>query len=125
MVEETHAALAFLTIQPFAEGHTLVVPRTHAETLDEVIESERAELWALVHRVAGRMRPAGVAEGVNLLVASGRAAEQSVPHVHVHLIPRRSGDGLEMNEWLDTKVRSVPEGRQQELARLLGAPDRT
>jgi histidine triad (HIT) family protein len=120
MIEETPGAMAFLTIQPLAEGHALVIPRAHAETLDDVARSERSELWGLVHRVAERMRSTGVGDGVNLLVASGRAAEQSVLHLHVHVIPRRAGDSLAMNSWLDSKVRSVPDERQRELALLLG-----
>jgi len=123
-VEEAAGAVAFLTIQPFAEGHTLVVPRTHAETLDDVADGERTALWDLVHRVARRMRAAGLADGVNLFVASGPAAEQSVRHLHVHLVPRRVGDQFDLNSWFDSKVRSVPDARQRELARRLGPPER-
>ena len=118
-VEEAEGAVAFLTIEPVSDGHTLVVPRTHAATLEEIREEERTPLWELVHRVAARMRRTGVAEGVNLLVASGEAAEQGVFHLHVHVIPRRRGDSVAMNSWLDAKAHPAVEGRQEELAERL------
>ncbi len=118
-VEEGTGAVAFLTIQPLAEGHTLVIPRGHAPTLEDVRPDERSEMWSLVHRISERMRHVGLAEGVNLLVASGRAAEQGVFHLHVHVIPRRPGDMVGFNAWIDSKVRSVPEARQRELSERL------
>jgi len=118
-VDESAGAVAFLTIQPLTDGHTLVVPRSHAETVDEMSAGEWAYLWALVRRVAQRLRSAGLADGMNLMVASGRAAEQSVMHLHVHVIPRTAGDGVEMNAWLDPKVHPAVPDRQAEIARRL------
>ncbi|HOO17718.1 MAG: HIT family protein [Phycisphaerae bacterium] len=86
--------LAFLDIQPLAPGHTVVIPRHHAEFLDQLPED-----WAVaIGRTLGRLGRAVVnasgADGFNVLQNNGRAAEQEVPHVHFHLIPRHAGDGL-------------------------------
>jgi histidine triad (HIT) family protein len=121
-VEETPGAAAFLTIEPVADGHTLVVPRTHASTLEDVRTEERPQLWELVHRISERMRRVGLAEGVNLLVASGAAAEQGVFHLHVHVIPRHTGDSIAMNDWLDAKAHAASGSRQTELAERLRSP---
>jgi len=121
-VAESGRALAFLTIGPLAEGHTLVIPRTHAATIRDVPPREWAGVWDLVRSVSDRVIETGLGEGVNLLVASGRSAEQEVLHLHVHVVPRRAGDGIGFNAWLDGKVRSLSDARQQEIARSLAGP---
>lgn len=77
---------------PVAEGHTLVVPRRHVAGLFELPADEQAGLWRLVAEVradlAARLTPDGFTVGVN----DGAAAGQTVPHAHVHVIPRRAGD---------------------------------
>jgi diadenosine tetraphosphate (Ap4A) HIT family hydrolase len=84
---ENEAALAF----PVAEGHTLVVPRRHIAGLFDLPGEELAALWRLValvrRRLVGELRPDGFNVGVN----DGPAAGQTVPHAHVHVIPRRAG----------------------------------
>lgn len=124
-VAESDRALAFLTIGPLAEGHTLVVPRAHAETIRDVPPREWAGVWELVQTVSDRIIATGLGEGVNLLVASGRAAEQEVFHFHVHVVPRRAGDGVGFNAWLEGRVRALPDARQAEIARTLASPPPT
>ncbi len=94
MVAESDLAYAFMDISPISKGHTLAIPRDHYVTLDDM----PAEVAAAVHELAARIGPvlqkAVAAEGLNVLQNNGRVAGQVVMHVHVHLIPRWSDDGL-------------------------------
>jgi len=93
-IVEDGQSIAFLDINPLAEGHVLLIPKDHFETLDEMspdlVRAVTAHLPRLVEAV---MRVAG-ADGCNVLQNNGRASGQVVPHVHFHVIPRRSGDAL-------------------------------
>lgn len=93
---EDSQALAFMDIQPVNAGHVLVVSRRHYESLEDV----PAELAMHLFRVATKLVPAVTkvanAEGMNIVVNSGSAAGQDEPHYHVHLIPRREGDGFDI-----------------------------
>jgi len=91
---EDGQSIAFLDINPLAEGHVLLIPKDHFETLDEMSPDLVAAVTAhLPLLVAAVTRVAG-AEGCNVLQNNGRASGQAVPHVHFHVIPRRSGDAL-------------------------------
>lgn len=96
VVAASDRALAFLDLQPVTPGHVLVVPRAHAAHLADVDDTDGAAVWSLAARVAAGLRAAGLAEGVNLLLADGAVAWQTVWHVHLHVIPRRRGDGLRL-----------------------------
>jgi diadenosine tetraphosphate (Ap4A) HIT family hydrolase len=125
VVARSDRAVAFLTIGPLTEGHTLVVPVRHATDLTEVSNQDTQAVWQLVHDVGGRLHAAGLAEGVNLFVMSGVAAEQAILHLHIHVVPRRRGDGLDLNRWWESKVRKVDPARHAEVARKIrssGAP---
>lgn len=87
-------ASAFAPLTPIAPGHTLVVPTSHVADLFETPPEVLAETMALVRRVAGTMRSTLGADGVNILNASGPGSEQSVPHLHFHVIPRWHDDGF-------------------------------
>ncbi|MFJ7629822.1 HIT family protein [Streptomyces sp. NPDC097595] len=87
-------ACAFLPLEPLAPGHTLVVPTGHYADVFGTPEDVLAATTALAQRVAGAMREALGATGVNLLSASGPGSEQSVPHLHFHVVPRWVGDGI-------------------------------
>jgi histidine triad (HIT) family protein len=92
-VYEDARTIAFLDINPLNDGHTLVIPRTHAATLFEADEADLQAAIATAKRVARAIRSALHADGLNMLQANGAAAFQSVPHFHLHLIPRFTGDG--------------------------------
>jgi histidine triad (HIT) family protein len=81
---------AFLDHAPVIHGHTLVVTARHYDTLEDVPESELAPLFGLVQRVSRAFATALGAEG-SLTLANTRIS-QSVPHVHIHVVPRRKGD---------------------------------
>jgi histidine triad (HIT) family protein len=92
-VAENERAFAILDINPINDGHTLIVPRTHAATLFDIAEEDAAATMRLAHRVASGIRHGLRPDGLNLLQSNGAAAFQSVPHFHIHLIPRWEGDG--------------------------------
>ncbi|MHC1560154.1 HIT family protein [Actinomycetospora sp. C-140] len=99
-VASTERCVAFLDLQPVTPGHVLVVPRSHAASLAEVDDADGAAVWSLARRVAQGLRDAGLADGVNLLLADGAVAWQTVWHVHLHVIARRAGDGLRLHaDW--------------------------
>ncbi|WP_425347998.1 HIT family protein [Streptomyces durhamensis] len=87
-------ACAFSPLDPLAPGHTLVVPTHHYADVFDTPHDVLAATTALVQRVAGAMRAALDASGVNILSASGPGSEQSVPHLHFHVVPRWPGDGI-------------------------------
>ncbi len=85
--------LAFLDIYPLRVGHVLVIPRTHAERLSEVPSGVRAHLFDVANEIGEALRAGSLpCDDVNIVVNDGRAANQTVPHVHVHVVPRRRGD---------------------------------
>jgi histidine triad (HIT) family protein len=91
---EDERAFAILDIHPIHDGHTLVIPRAHAETIFEIAEEDVVATMRLARRVAAGIRKALRPDGLNLLQNNGPAAFQSVPHFHVHLIPRWDDDGM-------------------------------
>lgn len=93
--------LAFLDARPVFKGHTLVVPRTHWETVAEVPAPFLGLLFEAGRRVAGAQREALGAEGT--FFALNDIISQSVPHVHLHVVPRRQGDGLRGFFWPRTR----------------------
>jgi diadenosine tetraphosphate (Ap4A) HIT family hydrolase len=86
---------AFLDIHPVTRGHVLVVPNVHFPTLASLDAQYAAQMMAAGRRVAAALRSSGLpVEGVNLHLADGAAAGQSVFHCHLHVIPRYDGDGF-------------------------------
>ena len=83
---------AFLDIFPVRTGHILVIPQEHTGLLEELPSGTRSHLIETGVRLLGAQKRAGLGEAVNLLVNDGKAANQHIPHVHLHLVPRRSGD---------------------------------
>jgi histidine triad (HIT) family protein len=85
--------VAFLDVQPLADGHVLVVPRAHVAAV-EVLDAAQADaLFRTVVRLAGPVRAALDAAGTTIGINNGEASGQTIPHVHVHIVPRWEGDG--------------------------------
>ena len=103
-IAESDQAFAFLDINPIRHGHALVIPKRHAVDLADVAAGDLAAVMSLVQEVAARLRRRLGTTGENLLVASGPGSEQSVFHLHVHVIPRLPDDDLRWNDWWQTKV---------------------
>lgn len=92
-VYEDERTFAIMDINPLNPGHCLVVTKTHAATLFEAEPADLAAAITTAKRVATAIRAALKPDGLNMLQANGAAAFQSVPHFHLHLIPRFVGDG--------------------------------
>jgi histidine triad (HIT) family protein len=92
-VYEDDRTLCFMDINPLNAGHCLVVTRAHAATLYEAAPEDLQAAIVTAQRVAQAIREALAPEGLNVLQANGPAAFQSVPHLHLHLVPRWTGDG--------------------------------
>jgi diadenosine tetraphosphate (Ap4A) HIT family hydrolase len=86
-VYEDSEYVAFLDIQPFSRGHTLVCPKRHGETIWDMNEAETAGLFRVAFRVSKAVVGAMGADGFRFVQNNGDAANQAVPHVHVHVIP--------------------------------------
>src|SRR4051812_270639 len=89
-------AIAFMDIQPVNNGHVLVVPRDHYESLLDVPQDIGMHLFQVTMRLANAVRHVTGCEDMNIVVNSGKAAGQDEPHYHVHIIPRREGDGFDI-----------------------------
>ncbi|MBI2548967.1 HIT family protein [Candidatus Woesearchaeota archaeon] len=95
-VYEDKTVMAFLDINPAAKGHTLVIPKNHYEKLSQIPEGELSLLMHGVQQVAKQMEKTLKPEGMNILVNVSKAAGQEVPHIHVHVIPRKQGDKVDL-----------------------------
>ncbi len=87
-------AIAFMDIVPVNAGHVLVVPRAHYPSLLDVPPELGMHLFGVTLRLAAAVRRVTGCNDMNIIVNSGAAAGQEVPHYHVHIIPRREGDGF-------------------------------
>lgn len=92
IVYEDDFTIAFLDISPCAEGHTVVIPKTHFEKFTDMDEKDAGNLFASVQKVAKAVEKALNIQASNIGLNNGKAAGQEVPHVHVHIIPRKEGD---------------------------------
>jgi histidine triad (HIT) family protein len=93
---EDSAAIAFMDIQPVNEGHVLVVPKRHYESLVDIPHEVAMHLFEVALNLGPAIRKVTGADGTNIIVSSGAAAGQDVFHYHVHVIPRRAGDGFDV-----------------------------
>jgi diadenosine tetraphosphate (Ap4A) HIT family hydrolase len=97
VIAQDETALAFMDLNPITPGHALVVPRSHATGLADLEPATGAHVFTLAMRVAAAVRGSGIrADGVNVFLSDGAAAGQDVFHVHLHVLPRFPGDGLEI-----------------------------
>ena len=95
VIHEDEEVICFLPLEIEAFGHTIVAPKTHCPDLFSLSPETLSCVLVALQKVALHYRAAIGCTGVNLLHASGSAAQQSVPHFHVHLIPRFDEDGLD------------------------------
>jgi len=118
--------VAFLDINPVSRGHALVVPRINAQHLADLDDGLHAHLWRVARSVGAAQQSGLGSLAQHFVVNDGRAASQSVPHVHVHVIPRYRGDRLRtvtrMIWHVSTLMVPRPEtaGRRRELDRVAG-----
>lgn len=84
--------LAFFDGYPITEGHALVIPQRHVASIFDLSATEQAGLWRLVSQVRDELRAKFGPDAFNIGINDGIAAGQTVPHAHIHVIPRRNGD---------------------------------
>lgn len=111
-LKQEEAWIAFFPTAPATPGHTLVIPRVHVGDLWSADEAMGASLMGAAIRVGRAIEAALRPEGMNLISSAGEAAEQSVSHLHLHLVPRWSGDKLDI--W--PPKRPMGEGLKEDLA---------
>jgi histidine triad (HIT) family protein len=120
LVLDTPEVVAFLDTRPVFKGHALVIPRQHVDTIVELPAALVQPLFGQVQRIAGAVGAAFGAQGS--FVATNSRVSQSVPHLHVHVVPRAKGDGLRGFFWPRTRYGSADEARDyaRRLADALG-----
>jgi histidine triad (HIT) family protein len=97
---EDDRVLSFADVNPINTGHTLIIPKRHAENIWEIDGRDLAAIHQASLKIAGAMKTALNADGIAILQLNGRAVNQIVMHYHLHLIPRQSNDPkLTMTEW--------------------------
>jgi histidine triad (HIT) family protein len=96
IVDEDERTIAFMDIAPATRGHALVIPRVHSRDILEAAPEDVQALALAAQRLAGRAKERLGAAGVNLLNSCGRAAWQTVFHLHIHVIPRYPDDPLRL-----------------------------
>lgn len=97
VVHADEHSVGFLDRSPLFKGHVLVVPRDHVPTLPDLPAAQLGALFSVVQRIAAAMPEAFEAHGT--FVALNNVVSQSVPHLHVHVVPRRRKDGLRGFFW--------------------------
>ncbi|MBX0295989.1 HIT family protein [Haloarcula nitratireducens] len=92
-VYEDDDVLAFLDANPLSQGHTLVIPKAHHETLEDLPADVGSDVFAALHELTPAVEAAVDADGSTVAFNNGEEAGQEVPHVHGHIVPRFAEDG--------------------------------
>lgn len=95
IIHEEDGVLALLESHPISKGHCLIIPKNHYENIYDITEEALNKISKAAKKVSEILKVKLKAQGVNILHASGKAAQQSIPHFHIHLIPRYKGDDLD------------------------------
>ena len=99
-VYEDEKVLSFMDINPMNDGHLLVIPKNHGSTILELPETDFLAVMSATKKIAEAVNKALNPDGINILQLNGEAANQVVPHLHVHIVPRWLGDGLTISKWV-------------------------
>jgi len=98
---EDDTSLAFMDINPANEGHVLVIPKEHYADVLAVSNAALSSTVVTAKKIAAALDKTLGPDGMNLIQCNGPAAAQSVLHFHMHVLPRRQGDGLKLNWGLE------------------------
>jgi len=100
IVFENDKVMAFLDINPAGEliGHTLIIPKEHFTNLDDTNDEYLIEMAKVAKRLSKAIQKISGADGLNLIQNNGKAAGQCIMHAHLHLIPRKHGDSIRIDE---------------------------
>lgn len=104
IVVENNEALAFLDKSPLQHGHVLLIPKLHIETLDQLPPEQSGDFFKMTQMISMAVERGLDAEGT--FIALNNKVSQSVPHIHMHIVPRKKGDGLKGFFWPRKKYTS-------------------
>ncbi len=98
-IYEDETVLAFMDIMPLNRGHLLVIPKEHLENIVDAAPQLYGHLASVICKISKAVDAAVKPDGMNVLQLNGKAANQVVPHLHMHIVPRWEGDGLTISAW--------------------------
>jgi len=120
-IYEDEAVIALLDAFPLAEGHTLIITKRHHQRLEDVPEAEAVQLFRVIQNLIAPVCSAVGAPDCNIGVNNGPSGGQVVPHVHVHIIPRRPDDGGgSIHSIMSHRPTITPEKMKEIAARIRG-----
>jgi len=123
-VYDDERVLAFLDLRPATPGHLLVIPKRHASDLAGLDPEDGAHMFRVAQRLAAALRASAIElEGINLFLADGEVAGQEVFHAHLHVLPRRAGDGFGVRAEFAHPSREELDRRAGEITAALEAVD--
>lgn len=99
MLYSDESVIAILDINPISEGHSLVIPRKHFEYLETIDPGTFSKVAEVARKLSSHIIKTGFSEGTNLFLANHEKADQTIFHLHMHVIPRREGDGINIGTW--------------------------
>lgn len=102
IIFENNEVVAFKPLNEVTKGHTLVIPKKHFENIFDIENEILEKLISTTKELSQKLLKDNDATGINLLHASGRDAQQSVFHFHLHIVPRYPNDGMDL--WLREKL---------------------
>lgn len=117
VIRQNDRAVAFLDAFPLAPGHTLVVPKLHYTKIQDMETEDAVAVFALVHELTKAVESAAGSSASTIAIHNGSEAGQEVPHVHVHIIPRKKGDGAGP---VHSMFKSRPKLSSEEMDAVLG-----
>jgi histidine triad (HIT) family protein len=94
LIYEDESALAFLDINPISKGHSLVLPKVHKTKVSELEDDDLKGMFLALKKVIEGIENSIKPEGLNVFINQGAVAGQLVPHLHIHVVPRRENDGI-------------------------------
>lgn len=99
VIYEDKLIFAIMDIRPLNIGHVLVMPKRHYEKIFDINEKLASELMKVTWKISNGMNKILEPDGINILQNNGRVANQTIPHLHIHVIPRKHNDGLNIGRW--------------------------
>ncbi|MCX5872400.1 MAG: HIT family protein [Deltaproteobacteria bacterium] len=98
-IYEDEKTLAFMDVAPLNKGHALIIPKNHYETILQIEPEVYGWLNIIASKVAKAVQETLQPDGINVMQLNGKAANQVVPHLHIHVVPRKYKDGLTICAW--------------------------
>lgn len=113
IILETEKSISFLDAFPLARGHTLVIPKNHAEKIQDMSKDDAVDLFELVHQIITKVDK--ISGATLIAIHNGKESGQEIPHVHVHLIPRNANDSAGPVHSMFTKRPKLTEQETKDL----------